>query len=196
MVAVLSKREARHSSESAEHYTPKAVIALARSVMGTIDLDPASSAKANTIVEATRFYTEKDNGLAQAWSGRVWLNPPGGCLDRDDRPAKHGRSAAKRWWQKLEQEYRTGRVTEAIFLGFNLDVLQNTQLPIETAYPVLDYPICIPRQRIKFLEPDTLQEQKQPTHANVLVYLPLRDGAVFRIDRFCTYFSILGKCKR
>ena len=44
--------------------------------MGSIDLDPASSDRANEIVRASRYYTKEDSGLSHKWSGNVWLNPP------------------------------------------------------------------------------------------------------------------------
>jgi hypothetical protein len=44
--------------------------------MGRIDCDPASHEAAQRTVRATRYYTKHDNGLAQLWHGRCWLNPP------------------------------------------------------------------------------------------------------------------------
>lgn len=41
----------------------------------SFDLDVASPPWA-THVPATTFYTKADNGLAQPWFGRVWMNPP------------------------------------------------------------------------------------------------------------------------
>ena len=45
---------------------------------GFVDLDPASDAEANDRVKARYIYTKEDNGLNQAWFGKVFLNPPGG----------------------------------------------------------------------------------------------------------------------
>jgi phage N-6-adenine-methyltransferase len=42
------------------------------------DLDPASPEGGIPWIPVSRYYTEKDNGLAQPWKGKVWLNPPYG----------------------------------------------------------------------------------------------------------------------
>jgi hypothetical protein len=45
--------------------------------LGPFDLDPCSP-EVRPFETAARYHTEKDDGLAQTWSGRVWMNPPYG----------------------------------------------------------------------------------------------------------------------
>lgn len=42
------------------------------------DLDPASPEGGVPWIPTKAYYTEKDNGLLQPWTGRIWLNPPYG----------------------------------------------------------------------------------------------------------------------
>src|SRR3990167_1010279 len=72
----LLKPHISNNSGENEWYTPKNYIDAAKQVMGSIDLDPASSAKANEIVQANKYYSKDDNGLTQEWAGNIWLNPP------------------------------------------------------------------------------------------------------------------------
>lgn len=71
-----NKAHVSHSSGENEWYTPPNIIQSARVVMGTIDLDPATSEKANEVVKASKIFTINNSGLEQEWHGNVWLNPP------------------------------------------------------------------------------------------------------------------------
>jgi hypothetical protein len=70
------KPHVSNNSGENEWYTPEYIIKASRKTMGSIDLDPATSIKANEIVKAKRIFTKDDNGLIKKWDGNVWMNPP------------------------------------------------------------------------------------------------------------------------
>lgn len=188
-------KSVQHSGLTAEHYTPIEIVEAARATMGGIDLDPASTESVNTHrVKADRFFTKRDDALRHPWFGRVFLNPPGGKREKGD-PER--RSRAAEWWAKLATEYQRGGVTEAIFLGFTLEILATSQ--DATLWPG-DFPFCIPRTRIDFYQevaPGEFKEGGSPAHSNVVVYLP-QTGAGGCIDgtrRFRDAFSKFGRVR-
>lgn len=184
----------QHSSATNEHYTPSSVVEPARALLGGFDLDPASCLEANARVQARRIYTIEDDGLAQEWEGLTFLNPPGGKLKRaGDRwvPTKGGKSESSMrvWWAKLVREWLSCRVGEAFFVGFTLEILRLSQH--DCLLPVQAFPRCYPKERLAFRGDD-------PTHANVLVWLPdVHRGPSWRIDadRMRQHFGHLGHCE-
>ena len=136
---------ARHSVDSPDWYTPTCFVESARTVMGSIDLDPASDAEANRIVKATWFYDIHSNGLVQPWVGNVFLNPPGGSDDK-------GNGLVPQFWLKLLTEYfHQKRTKQAVWIGYSLEQLQTLQ-NTHTDLTPLDYSICYLRKRIAFIE--------------------------------------------
>lgn len=103
-------KQINQTSGDVEYYTPSAIVDAARRVMGCIDLDPASSAKANERVGARGIFTVNDDGLSRPWTGRVWMNHPFGKVQN---PV---------WIQKLCREVETG--------GGNCGLLHNLRLHI------------------------------------------------------------------
>ena len=158
-----------NASTNNEWYTPDLYVDAAREVMGGIDLDPASCAFANRTVQATHFYTAEDDGLAQPWSGRVWMNPPYGTDD--------GESNQARWTRRLIDEYRAGRVQQAC-------ILVNAVPGNAWFAPLWDFPICFVSRRIRFYNEQT--EAGQPTHSNAIIYLGPH------IARFAEVFGEFG----
>jgi hypothetical protein len=134
------------SSDSPEWYTPQEIIDLACQMFGTIDTDPCSNSHETPTVPARTLYTKEDDGLAQTWTGKTYLNPPYGA-------------EISKWTDKLVAEYKSGNVTEALAL-----------LParIDTVWfsPLYEYLMCNVRGRIQFAN--------SPYHAPfpcVIVYL-------------------------
>lgn len=185
-----SSRQARHSSASMEHYTPIEINEAARRLMGAIDLDPASCARANKYVRATKIYTKRDDGLKRPWSGRLFINPPGGVVDPVTK-ARLAPSLVRPFWERLASEYLSGRVEQAIWIGFSLEQLQSLQLSAEGGLSPLDVPICFPRRRIRFLLPNG-QPNPRPTHANYIAFLPPRDAPGVAIKEFAALFEPFG----
>ena len=179
----------RHSSETEEHYTPPRIVNAARLALGHIDLDPASCEEANAWIKASRIFTREDDGFIKPWSGRVFLNPPGGLSDDRQRrvkpkcketgscglPIGHGHSGVeasqKKWWFKLAREYAEERVTAAVFVCFSVELLQNAQVhtPPGLTTP-LDHTLCFPASRVAYVKPGG-DVGAQPPHASCIVYL-------------------------
>lgn len=63
------------ASQNVDWYTPPWVF---ERLGLDFDLDPCQPETPIPWIPAKRRFTLKDDGLAQAWAGRVWLNPPYG----------------------------------------------------------------------------------------------------------------------
>jgi ParB family chromosome partitioning protein len=159
-----------HQSNSSEWWTPALYSGMARTVMGRIDLDPASCAEANLNICAARFFDIDINGLLQAWRGCVWLNPPytrGGIG-----------SMQAHFIKKLMEEWEAEHVEQAIVL------LNANSIAAGWFTPLHDFPMCIKRSpRIEFI-PATKRQIKNPERPgndNVFVYLGPNAGAFVEV---------------
>ncbi len=157
----------RSNSGDNEWYTPPEYIEAAREVMGAIDLDPASSAIANTVVQAERFYSLDDDGLAQPWTGRIWMNPP------------YGRSLIEDFCWKLASSYSSGDVEQACALVNNA-----TETEWFQGLGAAASAACLPRGRIRYWFPGG-KGSGAPLQGQAVVYLGPRPKA-FQ-DRFRSF---------
>jgi phage N-6-adenine-methyltransferase len=98
-----------------EWTTPESMIERATRVLGSIDLDPASTKRANKVVGAKRILTKKDDALrddchwtisgkAGAGAATVWLNPP------------YSHPLIERFCDKLIAEFKRKHVKAALLL--------------------------------------------------------------------------------
>lgn len=153
-----------HSSETTEWFTPKRYIDVVKKVFGgKIDLDPASCAKANNIVQAERYFSlEKgQNGLEEKWGAKtVWLNPPYGSAYKPG--TKQRKSNQWLWSTKMIEEFNLQNFKEGI-------LLVNAVPSNRWFMPLFKYPICFTNHRIHFID-EWGYESEAPTHSNCFVY--------------------------
>ena len=140
---------ALRSSDSNEWYTPLRYIDAAREILGTIDLDPASSLAANETVKGTTIHTTEDDGLTQRWYGNVWLNPPYGGLSAP-------------FTAKLLEEFEAGHVTAAVLL------VNANSTDTQWFQPLWNFTLCFTDHRINFVNP--AGAKNGATHGSVFVY--------------------------
>lgn len=184
----------QHTSGADGWRTPDPILERVRSVFGgIIDVDPASSVEANATVRAQQIFTERNDGLAQAWyldsgvyqgKASVYCNPPGGKF-----PKGHvlgGKSKTALFWDKLMQEAVLGHVSHAIFMCFSISSLQVLQG--RGARSVTSFPVCIPAKRLAFIDP-TGEDRDGPSHANAIIYVP---GHTDRTSEFAAAFWDVG----
>jgi hypothetical protein len=152
---------------SVEWYSPALYVKAGRRVLGgTIDLDPASCAEANQVVQAKRFYTREQDGLSLPWYGRIWLNPPYGGM-------------AALFVDRLIAELALGEVTAAII------VANAKACDAKWFQPLWNGVLCFADHRIDFTSGDG-QPGSRPNHGTVFAYFGPDEG------RFADEFRAFG----
>ena len=140
-----------HNSGNNEWYTPAEVIEAARAVLGGFDLDPASSETANQTVQAERFFTAEDDGLAQEWPvGRIWMNPP------------YAQPLMGQFATKFAAEIRRGS-TGIVLVNNATETAWFHEIAAECSA------ICFPRSRIRFLDPEG-KASGAPLQGQAIIY--------------------------
>lgn len=150
-----------------EWYTPPAYLEAARKVMGSIDVDPASSEIANRIVGATTFYSAKDDGRRKPWNGNVFMNPP------------YSQPLVSEFCELLVKKYWNKEVKQAC-------VLINNATETSFYHQLLNgcSAVCMIKGRVKFL--DEKGNEGAPLQGQHLVYFG--DNYI----RFAQVFSQFG----
>lgn len=158
-------------SVSDEWYTPHDIIQAAVTVMGEIDLDPASSAEANETVGAETFWTAADSPLERDWFGRVFLNPP------------FTRSAD--FVTKLVDEYKVGRAEAAVL------VINGNRFDARWFHPLWDHLLCFTYNRPAFRNP-LMDYNARPMGGTAIVYFgPRRD---LFVAEFSPFGAVVERC--
>lgn len=131
-----------------EWWTPSKYMEAARTVMGGIDLDPASCAEGNKTVKATEYYDKEMNGIDKIWEGRIFLNPPYG-------------SAGPEFIEKFIHDYGS-TFNEGIIL------VNSRATDADWFQPMFNGVICFTDHRIDFDSPG--QKLTSSTHGSCFIY--------------------------
>lgn len=147
----IDKPHVSNNSGENEWYTPPEFIDAARSAMGDIDCDPASSFIANKTVKAEIYFTEKENGLTHEWNGRVWMNPP------------YAQPLCQQFCSALVEKYQAKEIEQACVLVNNATetVWQQEMLSACVA-------VCFVKGRVRFI--DIAGNPGAPLQGQVLLY--------------------------
>jgi hypothetical protein len=174
------------SSVTDQWFTPPDILDRVRRVFGSpIHLDPCGSAESNKTVQATRYFTEADQGVDQLWCScagltpitapNVFCNPPSGKYQGDNTRYR-GKSNAAAFFDRCIMGLEREEIYEFIYLGYSIEQLQTLQ-----TFP--GFPpravICIPKKRIRFV--DQAGKRNSPTHGNFILYGGGHDDLFYRV---------------
>jgi hypothetical protein len=169
VVNEITKPHVSNNSGNNEWYTPPEYIEAARLAMGDIDLDPASSEFANTIVHASKYYDVNSNGLLYHWVGRVWMNPP------------YSGDLIGKFTEKLCEHFENGDIEQACILVNNATETGWYQRMFTSCSEV-----CFLKGRIRYLNSSGIPEHT-PLQGQTILYFGNR-----RFE-FINQFKQLGK---
>lgn len=205
------------TSGKQEYYSPPPLVDAARLVMGGIDIDPASSPKANSeIVKASTFYERPGftqfvvpgidpdlpvrtdlgrGGLDHPLYGRLWSNHPFGNAESACKPNCTKKVCRKRGYHLGAD--MPGNADWINHIVGEYEAGRVTQACILTYFassenwlrPLKKFPICVLDGRTNYLDPDTLEEVSGVTKGSCVTYLGPNPA------RFHDAFSPFGEVK-
>lgn len=162
-------------------YTPSAYIEAARMVMGSIDLDPFSSERANETIQAARILTEDRSAFSTPWRKDrrrypdgvcVWMNPP------------YSAGLIHQAVVIFLENWAAGHIAQAVVLVNNATDTQWFKALREQSTAV-----CFTHHRISFESPDGKRVSGN-TRGQTFFYF----GSESRAEAFVVEFSRFGWC--
>ena len=166
---------------------------------GQIELDPASSHAANTLVNAKKYYTPQENGLKQTWKAKnVYLYPPKDFLNFNEQPAdtqlfrkrrRFAKSAQRVWLEECYRQYLHNNFKEAIVFLTSSEVAL-----ISTQRLNIDFPMCILKEHPALhLDIEELPKLQNSRCYGFVLYLPNWEEPEKRVGEFIDLYSPLGR---
>ena len=138
-------------SGNVEWYTPSYIVEAARKTMGSIDLDPFSSFRANENVKADHIYDKDMDGFEKEWFGNVWCNHP------------FSRVNNQKIFKKAISEFEKGNCKNICLITF-------ASTSEKWFIPSMVYPQCFIHRRVQYMD-DSLQIVKGVTKGSVVTYI-------------------------
>lgn len=187
-------------SSSFDFVSPSDVIGITTAFFGgEIDLDPASSEHANSLVCANRFFTEENNGLNQVWKAKnVYVYPPREFLTGREQPnspllftrrRKFQKSKQRVWLEETYKRYMRQEFEEAIVFLTSTDVALRVTQKIG-----LDLPMCVMKEMPKLsIDQQGLPDLKNSRCIGFLLYFPSTRNYDTRMQEFIEFYSLLGR---
>lgn len=164
-----SSPQVRADLESTVLIPPEDYLTRVRALLGTIDLDPCSTARAQRSIEAMGWFRadQAQAALAEPWSGRVFLHP-------HPNP-----SIARYQVQKLLRDYLADRVSAGVLLVNRTDMLRSEPL-------LLSFPFLLHYRRLPYWRYDRQSDRNishSPSFNSFTSYLPAKDGHCFNEEK-------------
>jgi|TARA_R100001530_G_scaffold17170_3_gene14913 hypothetical protein len=187
-----------YRSEEYEWISNRDLVDSAHLLLGSIDLDPASSKIANEYVGADKYYTPTDDGLnAQEWHGNVYLFPPSQTYfwhkqsyrwkpTRGLSPTLTSGHAI--WWKTLKRKWLEGKVEQAIYYSNFIDMTMYCQ-------DIFDYPVCIMKSRPTLIRHYYADDSfvSKTTGTSIVVYLQPHTRIQEATSEFIDLYSEKGR---
>jgi hypothetical protein len=186
------------SFTDADFISPPEVVATTAAFFGgSIDLDPASSQSANSIVQADRFFTWRENGLIQPWKAdKVYLYPPRSVLSGDEQPKniklfekslRFKKSAQRVWLELCYQKWLRNELEQAIIF------LTSTEVALLVTQKIgFDFPLCVLAEKPTLIREQDLSAIKSKVFG-FLYYLPPQLNYEVSVKQFIEHYSNLGR---
>jgi len=185
---------------SFDFISPPDLIAVTTAFLGgEIFLDPASNERANTVVQASRFFTWEHNGLNQTWKGKnVYLYPPRDLALKNEQPKStklfektnyFKKSNQRVWLEQAHKKWLKREFDEGIVFITSTEVAL-----LSTQKSGIDLPICILREHPQLIKDDVEMTVKRNSKVfGFVFYLPSLKNYEHRIHDFHQLYSDLGR---
>lgn len=176
---------------------PELIATTAAFFGGSIDLDPASSDNANSIVQADRYFTWRENGLLQPWkTDSVYLFPPRSILNGAEQPedrrlfvkkSKFKKSAQRVWLELAYNKWIHNEFGQAVIF------LTSSEVALLVTQKIgFDFPLCVLAERPKLIHEKNLTNVQAKVFG-FIYYLPTQTNYENNVRKFTEYYSNLGR---